>query len=120
VHVRQGQRGNKLPFLLLMSRYLIDIPPALHESLADAVHPGLGAVVRMVDILQHLLRVATVAGREWLVPLREDVRFRFREGVLSQATEAQFLHDSGAEKSGTYSRHLVELALDREAEVVQI
>ena len=40
------------------------------------------AMVRMAVVVEHLARVAPIAWRERLVPLREDVRLRIRRRVL--------------------------------------
>ena len=61
---------------------LVDVPPALEQRPPDAVHPRVGAVVRVVDVGDHLLRRPPVAGRERLVPGREDVLVRVGARVL--------------------------------------
>ena len=65
-----------------MSRHLVDVVPALEEGLADAVHTRLSAMVRVVDVVHHLARIAAVRGRERLVPGREDVLVRVGARVL--------------------------------------
>ena len=43
-------------------------PPALEKRSADAQHACIRAVVRMVRILDHLLRTAVISGSERMVP----------------------------------------------------
>ena len=66
----------------LFPSYLVHVLPALEQCLANAVHAGLDAVVRVLDVGQHLLRAATVRGREGLVPLGEDVTLGIWGSVL--------------------------------------
>ncbi len=67
---------------LFCARDLVDVPPALEQRAADAVHARLGAVVRVVDVVDHLFRGAPVAGREGLVPGGEDEVIRLWARVL--------------------------------------
>lgn len=65
-----------------MSSDLINISPALQQCLSDAVHSGIRSMVRVIDIIHHLLCVPSVGGGEWLVPLSEDERVGLGAGVL--------------------------------------
>ena len=65
-----------------MSRHRVDVVPTLEERLANMVHARIEAVVRMLDVVHHLLRVPAVRGRERLVPVREDVALGVGRGVL--------------------------------------
>lgn len=55
------QHNDVLPGLL--PRHQVDVVPVLQECLADGVNTCLGAMIRMLDVFEHLLRVATVTGR---------------------------------------------------------
>ena len=68
--------------LSLRSRDVLHIPPALEQRPPGAVHPRVGAVVRVFDVGDYLLRRPPVARRERLVPGREDVLVRVGARVL--------------------------------------
>ena len=72
------------PGALLLARHLVDVAPALEERPADVVHAGVGTVVDVLDVGEHLLGVPAVRGREGLVPLGEDERLGVGRRVLSR------------------------------------
>ena len=68
----------------LAPRHFVDIAPALQESLADAVHACIGSMIRVRDVVEHLLSVPAVGGCEGLVPFREDEGLGVGGRVLSR------------------------------------
>ena len=71
-----------MSFYQLGAGHLVDVPPALEERATDAVHARVGAMVRMVHVVHHLLGRAPVRRCERLVPGREDVLVRVGARVL--------------------------------------
>ena len=73
----------------------------------------------MVDVVQHLLRVATIGRREGLVPVREDERVWVGRRVL-QSGEFINVKSPSEISDETHSSDLVELALYSQTEMIQI
>ena len=61
---------------------LVDVPPALEQRPTNAMHAGVGSMVRVVDVVDHLLRSPPVARRKGLVPRRDNVLIRIGASVL--------------------------------------
>ncbi len=65
---------------------LLNVPPALQQRPTDTVHASIDAMVRMADVVHHLIRRTPVTRRERLVPGGEDVFIRLGRSVLREAT----------------------------------
>ena len=68
--------------LFLSSCDLVDVPPALEQCPTNAMHAGVGSMVRVVDVVDHLLRSPPIARRKGLVPRRDNVLIRIGASVL--------------------------------------
>ena len=77
-----------MSFYQLGAGHLVGVPPALQEGAADTVHARLRAVVRVVDVVDHLLCGAPVARCEGLVPGGEDELIWLWTRVLRKCSQS--------------------------------
>jgi hypothetical protein len=103
----------------------INIPPILQQHPPDTHHPRLGVPVVRVAVSQvrvggELRGAAPVGGRERLVPGAEDELRGVGRGVLRRMSIALNRKGKGGEGKETYRGDLMQLALNAEAESVEV